>query len=75
MKQGSKIYPNTLRPHFITLYENRQWRELLDEFNRYQLSPNKLEYCCGIDYVKFWSKLYVSEWKKDTKKSSVNFTE
>lgn len=68
MKQGADIYPQDRRAHFIELYERRAWRDLLDEFNAYGLSATRLEYCCGIHYVKFWSKNYIGVWKKDTKK-------
>lgn len=68
MKHGADIYPVDRRAQFVELYESRQWRELLDEFNKYGLAATRLDYCCGIQYVKFWSKIYIGVWKKDTKK-------
>ena len=68
MKQGAEIYPQARRAYFIDLYERRMWRDLLDEFNEYGLAATKLQYCCGIHYVQFWSKIYIGTWRNDTKK-------
>lgn len=68
MKQGADIYPAERRDHFIDLYERREWRLLVDEFNEWGLCPYRLEYCCGINYARFWAGEYLRVWKKDTRK-------